>query len=53
MSEEILADMTAKELAWIAYRQAWNEKTTMSELTKLEERTARNHFEEWWSQNHE
>jgi len=44
--------MSDKQLAWDAYRAAWNEADSMDSMTKLEERTARRSFESWWQRNH-
>jgi len=41
-----------KEIAWEAYKQAWNSVDSMDSLTKLEERTARRKFDNWWHQNY-
>jgi len=41
--------MTDKETAQAAYLAAWNTKGSMDHMTDLEERTALQHFETWWS----
>lgn len=40
--------MDEKKLAWEAYREAWNTRGSRSDMTDLEERTARRKFDEWW-----
>lgn len=42
-----------RALAWQAWREAWNYKSSMDTMTDLEERCARNRFERWWKKNHE
>jgi len=46
-------EMSQKELSWVAYKEAWNTKGSMDDMTPLEVRTAREHFDNWWSNNHE
>lgn len=43
---------SAKDLAWQYYRAAWNQKGSLDYMTDLEERTARQHFEEQWNADH-
>ena len=55
---ETLADMIPtpredKELAWQAWREAWNERGSTNDMSQLEESTARTRFERWWKLNHE
>lgn len=45
--------MTKKELAWEAWKEAANTNSSMSDLSKLEERTQRQLFNKWWQRNHE
>lgn len=42
-----------KRLAWAAWREGWNRKSSTDELTPIEEETARTAFEQWWQNNHE
>lgn len=42
-----------RELAWQAWREAWNERGSTSDMSELEESTARTRFERWWSRNHD
>jgi len=41
--------MSDKETAQAAYLAAWDKKGSMDGLTKLEKRTAIQHFETWWA----
>jgi hypothetical protein len=42
-----------RELAWQAWREAWNERGSTDDMKPIEERTARTRFERWWSRNRE
>jgi len=38
-----------KEIAWKAWKAAWNLQTSMGELSALDEKTARSQFDRWWN----
>lgn len=42
-----------KRLAWAAWREGWNRKSSTDELSPIAEQTARNAFERWWENNHD
>jgi len=52
-TDGVVGSESVKELAWEAYKQAWNEVDSMDSMTKLETRTAREKFNNWWEMNHE
>jgi len=43
-----MTDTTREELAFMAFKEAWNQKGSMEDMTPLEVRTCRQHFDEWW-----
>lgn len=45
---DTIAENARKQLAWEAYKEAWNQKGSMDHMTDLEIRTAKQHFENWW-----
>ena len=45
--------MTDKEIAWKAWREAWNQKGSMNYLSQIEEDTARGAFKRWWKNNYD
>lgn len=40
-----------RELAWQAWRAAWNQRGSTDSMDSLEERTARTAFEQWWEKD--
>jgi len=41
-----------KEDMWKAWRESYNQKGSMEHMSKLEDRTAREQFEQWWENNY-
>jgi len=53
VTDDVTMSTEHKQIAWEAYKQAWNKVSSMDTMTKLEIRTARERFNEWWDQNYE